>query len=437
MAVRQSRLNMICIDGSRHSERAFAWYHEHYHRAGDTIGLLHLYYAPNLGNLFTQQSDQVGFSYQKEIQELVQQAKKVTETFRLRCIDFNIPNDFIKIYTESVTDSVGKTISRVATEKNAGVLVMSQHGVLVTGDARNEPTAEAAQYAPFNIQIPTLLVPDAPNFPPSGRPAINNGAEFQQKAGGGPIRGDQRPDSRFNPVQAPGSSRRDDFRNDAGIMGAGPLPGYQNITAANLMAAAQQQLVNPGAAAAAGILSQIGVPLGGPFVPGGPLGPAGPIQVPLGAGPLRPGGPIGGPRPFGPGGGPPMDGPGPRRPPPKDNRPPPAGVGPGPYVIFMWSGESMLRERVFNMFSEFGEVTKVDTQPEKGISFVHMPCYWNADKAIRNLNDIMPNGHHRKLQVKFKAATRPVIISKREEADPYKKTTADVKKEDGKGWEEI
>ena len=59
--LKAGRLNMVCVDGSEHSEKAFEWYCNEYHRDGDKVFVVHIHTMPNLPGVYQTQNQHYQF----------------------------------------------------------------------------------------------------------------------------------------------------------------------------------------------------------------------------------------------------------------------------------------------------------------------------------------------------------------------------------------
>ena len=122
-----SRMNCVCIDASQQSERAFDWYISHHHRAGDTVGLIHVHQMPQLPSMgLMAGSLPVTDDYHKSIRNSVEKSQQLIEKFTKKCQAANA--DFKVLKTES-HHSPGQVICDIAEENKADVIVLGQRGL--------------------------------------------------------------------------------------------------------------------------------------------------------------------------------------------------------------------------------------------------------------------------------------------------------------------
>ncbi|XP_066936450.1 universal stress protein Slr1101-like [Clytia hemisphaerica] len=151
----KGNLNLLCVDGSSHSDRAFEWYSSHYHREGDRIGICTIHEIPYVPmGLYEDGLMLSEAAYPQLLNDSVNKSKEICETFKQRCLDIAKVNP--EIYCITAEDSVGNTICKVAKDNNASTIIIGQRGL---GAIRRTLLGSVSDYVVHHSHIPTIVVP--------------------------------------------------------------------------------------------------------------------------------------------------------------------------------------------------------------------------------------------------------------------------------------
>ncbi|XP_065053017.1 uncharacterized protein LOC135682177 isoform X1 [Rhopilema esculentum] len=148
------RLNLVAVDSSQHSDRAFTWYIENYHREGDTLGIVHIHQLPSLPAMGLYAGGAVlSEGYQMMVNESVEQSKTVADKYIEQCKEKNIKH---VLFLQTAENDAGQTIVKIARENNANTLVMGSRGL---GTVRRTLLGSVSDYVLHHAHIPTCVIP--------------------------------------------------------------------------------------------------------------------------------------------------------------------------------------------------------------------------------------------------------------------------------------
>ncbi|XP_065053018.1 uncharacterized protein LOC135682177 isoform X2 [Rhopilema esculentum] len=147
------RLNLVAVDSSQHSDRAFTWYIENYHREGDTLGIVHIHQLPSLPAMGLYGGAVLSEGYQMMVNESVEQSKTVADKYIEQCKEKNIKH---VLFLQTAENDAGQTIVKIARENNANTLVMGSRGL---GTVRRTLLGSVSDYVLHHAHIPTCVIP--------------------------------------------------------------------------------------------------------------------------------------------------------------------------------------------------------------------------------------------------------------------------------------
>jgi len=146
------RIVCIPVDGSEHSERAFAWYCENLRKPGDLVVIIHAHELPTMPAA----PYPYGFAYYEEWQHMVQksdnEARHLLESFGRKCQQQ--PNDLkFKLFKE--TGTPGEIICKCAKEENCTLIVMGSRGM---GTFRRTLLGSVSDFVVHHAHMPVAIV---------------------------------------------------------------------------------------------------------------------------------------------------------------------------------------------------------------------------------------------------------------------------------------
>ncbi|XP_057292830.1 universal stress protein MSMEG_3950/MSMEI_3859-like [Hydractinia symbiolongicarpus] len=148
-----NKLNLVCVDGSEHSDRAFSWYCKTLHREGDTVGLVHIQQIPYMPIGLFEDGLLIDSACQTAIEENIAASKDVVEKYKSLCSEKQLKAvPFLQV----CDDSVGYTICKIAKENSADAIVIGQRGL---GTIRRTLLGSVSDYVLHHSHIPTVVIP--------------------------------------------------------------------------------------------------------------------------------------------------------------------------------------------------------------------------------------------------------------------------------------
>ncbi|XP_057292833.1 universal stress protein Sll1388-like [Hydractinia symbiolongicarpus] len=143
------KLFAVCIDGSKHSERAFEWYCKCAHREGYTVGLVHIHQLPSsLGGLYED-----GPGLQVLVDESVTESKRIIKKYQELCKAKGIT---ALTLCQTNQGSIGQTICNIAKANSAEAIIIGQRGL---GIVRRTFLGSVSDYVLHHSHVPTIVIP--------------------------------------------------------------------------------------------------------------------------------------------------------------------------------------------------------------------------------------------------------------------------------------
>ncbi|XP_057292832.1 universal stress protein YxiE-like [Hydractinia symbiolongicarpus] len=147
-------LQLVCIDASKHSRKAFDWYCDHIHRKGVKVGLVHAHEVPAMPVVGIYDN---GFflddSYESSLQESAKESKKLIEDYEKLCKERGIET---MVFLRNSQGSPGETICNVVRQSKASMVVIGQRGL---GVIRRTLMGSVSDYVLHHSNVPTLVIP--------------------------------------------------------------------------------------------------------------------------------------------------------------------------------------------------------------------------------------------------------------------------------------
>ena len=134
-------LVLFCVDGLEYSSRAFNWYHKHFYRDNQTLGLVQIYVMNDDGD------------HEKRKQEAKQRSRTMVSQFEEFCTRKKINT---KVFIEEKNDSIGHTICKLAKEHGAECIVMGNRGL---GAVKRAIFGSVSDYVLHHAHVAVLVVP--------------------------------------------------------------------------------------------------------------------------------------------------------------------------------------------------------------------------------------------------------------------------------------
>lgn len=153
LAPPKKRLILICVDGSEHSTRAFEWFYYNVYNKDDTVGIVHIHCVPDAPALGLFGGGLAALElYKTEVNKSIKTSKAVVEKYENLCSEKGINP---KLFVESMQDSVGHTVCKLAKENAATLIVMAQRGL---GAIRRTLIGSVSDYVIHHTHIPVTVV---------------------------------------------------------------------------------------------------------------------------------------------------------------------------------------------------------------------------------------------------------------------------------------
>lgn len=149
-----TKMPLICIDASKNSMAAFEWFLENVFKEGDTVGLVHIHVPPDLPSLGLFGGGLGAMElYKESLQESIDASRATTAKYKDICKNKGIK---FKAFVESVDDSIGHTICKIAKENNMAFIVIGQRGL---GAFRRTFFGSVSEYVLHHSHHPVIVVP--------------------------------------------------------------------------------------------------------------------------------------------------------------------------------------------------------------------------------------------------------------------------------------
>ncbi|XP_057292823.1 universal stress protein Slr1101-like [Hydractinia symbiolongicarpus] len=148
------KLKAICIDGSEHSERALKWFFDNVYHEGDEVALIHVHVLPDLPSFGIYAGGIVATEiYQETVEESIKHSKVTCEKYKELCAAKGVTP---KIFAETMEDSIGHTICKIAKEHHAYMIIIGQRGL---GAIRRTLFGSVSDYVLHHAHVPVVVVP--------------------------------------------------------------------------------------------------------------------------------------------------------------------------------------------------------------------------------------------------------------------------------------
>lgn len=164
-----TRIIIMPVDDSQHSERAFNWYIKRAHRAEDKLILVHVIQPRFVSPPGGAAVEHAVIDTSAYMNEGVEGGKKVLEKFAQKCKKENFSYEA----TLRADSNVGDLLIKVADEYFANLIVVASQGA---SKARRTLLGSTSQYVIHHSGIPVLVVP------PAKRSSASFVAEVEQAA---------------------------------------------------------------------------------------------------------------------------------------------------------------------------------------------------------------------------------------------------------------
>ncbi|XP_057292818.1 universal stress protein Slr1101-like [Hydractinia symbiolongicarpus] len=168
MASSENKLKLICVDGSVHSDRAVEWFFDNVYMQGDEVGIAHIHVLPDMPSFgfyahpnmekishtkyFKDGEAIVDASYQERIQNSVLDSQAVVEKYKEMVKTKGVEPH---VFVETMHDSVGHTLCKLAKKNHAKVIVIGQRGL---GTVRRTLFGSVSDYVLHHTHIPVIVV---------------------------------------------------------------------------------------------------------------------------------------------------------------------------------------------------------------------------------------------------------------------------------------
>jgi len=154
--IRRSKLNVICVDGSEHSENAFNWYAKNYHQINDSVLFVHVQQKPSmplsLGLSDIGGAELIG-GYYESIQISQKASEKLRHKYKKICKEMSIQ---FKFSTLGPHHCPGHLICEAAKEENAASIIMGQRGL---GKISRMLLGSTSDYVLHHANMPVMIIP--------------------------------------------------------------------------------------------------------------------------------------------------------------------------------------------------------------------------------------------------------------------------------------
>ena len=146
----EGRKICIAVDGSKHSENAFHWYAENFHRKEHQVLLVHVNESAKLSviTLIEGKAD-----HYENIYKGLLKSEKILEKFKAKCVASNIKFTPFLVHQQG---SIGQTICDIAESHDANVIVTGQRGL---GKVNRTLLESTSDYVLHHAHVPVLVVP--------------------------------------------------------------------------------------------------------------------------------------------------------------------------------------------------------------------------------------------------------------------------------------
>jgi len=154
--LKNSKLNLVCIDGSEESDYAFNWYLENYHKMDDIIGFVNIEQQPEMpiavGFGDFKRSAVVDAYYesvknnQKESESLKNKYKTICKKKIFQC----------KFFMLDPNNCPGHLICETAKDEKAASIIVGQRGL---GMISRMLLGSTSNYVVHHTNIPVTVVP--------------------------------------------------------------------------------------------------------------------------------------------------------------------------------------------------------------------------------------------------------------------------------------
>ncbi|XP_057292826.1 universal stress protein Slr1101-like [Hydractinia symbiolongicarpus] len=150
----KKQIKFLCVDGSKHSDLAFEWFCKHVYHEGDRVGVIHVHVLPDLPSFGMYAGGYVVTDiYQETVQQSIDESKKTVKKYRDLFREKDITAE---IFIESMADSVGHTICKIAEKEKGLLLVVGQRGL---GLVRRTLFGSVSDYLIHHAKMPVMIVP--------------------------------------------------------------------------------------------------------------------------------------------------------------------------------------------------------------------------------------------------------------------------------------
>lgn len=147
---------LVAVDGSEHSERAFDWYTNNFHRSGDEILVLHSHELPSVGAAPYPYGFDFSEGWKERVEESEKKARALLESYHTKCQEKNLKCKLIK-----ETGSPGESVCKVVKERNVDHLVMGSRGL---GTVSRALVGSVSDYCLHHASVPVSVVPPPDRF---------------------------------------------------------------------------------------------------------------------------------------------------------------------------------------------------------------------------------------------------------------------------------
>lgn len=153
-----SRVILMPVDGSEHSDRAFDWYVQNMHRKGDQVGIVNIVEPPKVPASFMVMGPLVTpDEWHRQLHENVEKSKKVAENYKIMCEKAGID---CSVYIEGTEDNAGEKICQMVKEKEASGVIMGSRGL---NFLRRTFLGSVSSYVVNHSNVPVVVTPPKDN----------------------------------------------------------------------------------------------------------------------------------------------------------------------------------------------------------------------------------------------------------------------------------
>ncbi|CAH8664844.1 unnamed protein product [Dicrocoelium dendriticum] len=149
-----SRIILMPVDGSEHSERAFMWYLDNIMKPGDGLYLTHIVepLSPGMNYSLASKSPAMKEDFTRHINELVDTGRSLKSKFLSRCESQQLQARF----SIHVGTKPGEHIVRLAQDQNAHMIIIGNRGI---GSMKRALLGSVSDYVLHNAKVPVVVVP--------------------------------------------------------------------------------------------------------------------------------------------------------------------------------------------------------------------------------------------------------------------------------------